>query len=353
MEQADLVAIYYWQQLLQLPDLEQCFHACRGKLLIGICAHNLMEGSWRAPGLEIMNRLALAVFVTNACMYREYAPLLRAPVFSTPNGVDTSFYRPRLWPRRTGPLRVGWAGSLANHGPEQRGFLDLIMPATRLARGVQLVTAIREECWRSRSVLRSQREMRQFYRSLDVYLCASRSEGTPNPCLEAAASGVPIVSTPVGNMPEFLRDGSNGFLVERDPTAIARRLAELRDDRWLRIRMGAAARQAARQWDWRHMARHYDALFQTALRLSTHVRPPRVSWAPAHPREPGCPNHHWPGRALRAAPRAVRRGQAGAVSTMSETTLQLTDDVVSLAHLLRAGLSPGSLLFQLRLKLTN
>jgi glycosyltransferase involved in cell wall biosynthesis len=268
LERADLVAIYYWQQLTQLPQLEQSFLACRGRLLIGICAHNLMEGAWRARGLEIMNRLALAVFVTNASMHREYASLLRAPVFCTPNGVDTSFYRPRLWPRRTGPLRVGWAGSLGNHGPEQRGFHDLIVPATRLARGVQLVTAIREECWRS------QREMRQFYASLDAYVCASRSEGTPNPCLEAAASGVPIVSTPVGNMPEFLRDGSNGFLVERDPKAIARRLAELRDSRWLRIRMSAAARRTARQWDWRHMARHYDALFETSLRLSRDSRLP-------------------------------------------------------------------------------
>ena len=55
----------------------------------------------------------------------------------------------------------------------------------------QLLTAAREERWRGPE------EMRDFYRSLDVYLCASRSEGAPNTCLEAAACGVPLVTTAV------------------------------------------------------------------------------------------------------------------------------------------------------------
>ena len=84
--------------------------------------------------------------------------------------------------------------------------------------------------------------MRDFYQSLHVYVCASRSEGTPNPCLEAAACGLPVVTTPVGNMPEFVRDGVNGFFVARDVDAIAATLRRLRDDPELRERMGHAAR---------------------------------------------------------------------------------------------------------------
>jgi len=44
--------------------------------------------------------------------------------------------------------------------------------------------------------------MVEFYRSLDVYVCASRSEGTPNPCLEAAACGLPVVTTRVWAAPK-------------------------------------------------------------------------------------------------------------------------------------------------------
>jgi hypothetical protein len=44
------------------------------------------------------------------------------------------------------------------------------------AAGAELRLAIREEKWRGRE------EMLDFYHSLDVYVCASRSEGAPNPC---------------------------------------------------------------------------------------------------------------------------------------------------------------------------
>jgi glycosyltransferase involved in cell wall biosynthesis len=107
--------------------------------------------------------------------------------------------------------------------------------------------------------------MLEFYRSLDVYVCASRSEGTPNPCLEAAACGLPVVTTRVGNMPELIRDGENGFFVERDVMDIAEKLRWLRDDPELRDRLGRAARAAVEPWDWRFQAVHYDTMLRQVL----------------------------------------------------------------------------------------
>ncbi len=134
------------------------------------------------------------------------------------------------------PMRVGWAGSLNNQTSAHRGVPGFIVPAVAAVDGAELCLAAREER------LRDVDEMRDFYQSLHVYVCASRSEGTPNPCLEAAACGLPVVTTPVGNMPEFVRDGVNGFFVARDVDAIAATLRRLRDDPELRERMGHAAR---------------------------------------------------------------------------------------------------------------
>jgi glycosyltransferase involved in cell wall biosynthesis len=108
--------------------------------------------------------------------------------------------------------------------------------------------------------------MLDFYHSLDVYVCASRSEGTPNPCLEAMACGLPVITTRVGNMPELIRDGENGYLVERNVAAIAEKVARLRDDPVARERMGRAARAAVvESWDWRRQATRYHAMLQSVL----------------------------------------------------------------------------------------
>jgi glycosyltransferase involved in cell wall biosynthesis len=203
--------------------------------------------------------LPRAVAAINLKLAKQLETTLRGNVIYTPNGVDASFYHPPALPSPPEPFRVGWAGSLENQGSVHRGVDSFIVPAVAAIDGAELSLAAREHRWRNAE------EMREFYQSLHVYVCASRSEGSPNPCLEAAACGVPIVTTPVGNMPEFIRDGENGFFVTRDVDDIAAKLRRLRDDPALRERMGKAARARAEEWDWRQLASHYADMFQSIL----------------------------------------------------------------------------------------
>ncbi len=84
-----------------------------------------------------------------------------------------------------------------------------------------------------------------------------REEGFGMVLLEAAASGVPVIGSRVGGIPEGVVDGETGFLVpERDPAALAARLGTLLEDAALRARMGAAARARVEQ--------HFDIRRQTA-----------------------------------------------------------------------------------------
>ncbi len=70
-----------------------------------------------------------------------------------------------------------------------------------------------------------------------------REEGLGMVLLEAAATGIPVIGSRVGGIPECIVDGKTGFLVpERDDEALGRRMAELLADPVRRHGMGAAGR---------------------------------------------------------------------------------------------------------------
>lgn len=264
--EADLVLVYYWLQIDQMPRLERAFKRVRDRLLIGVCSEYELERRWRKPGLAMLKTLPRAVFANNLKLAKDLEAELGREVFYTPNGVDTSFFRPAAAPPPPAPLRIGWAGSLKNQSSAHRGVHQFIAPAVAAVEGAELCLAAREDRWRNAE------DMRELYQSLHVYVCASRSEGTPNPCFEAAACGVPIVTTPVGNMPELIRDGENGLFITRDVDDIAAKLRRLRDDPGLRERMGLAARAAVEAWDWRDQAPRYAQMFETVLSASRESR---------------------------------------------------------------------------------
>jgi glycosyltransferase involved in cell wall biosynthesis len=86
-------------------------------------------------------------------------------------------------------------------------------------------------------------DVANLYGCADVIVVAStQPDPLPNAALEAAAAGCCVVASDHGGLPEILRDGVSGRLVApADPAALAAVLAQLRDDRSQRERVGAAA----------------------------------------------------------------------------------------------------------------
>jgi glycosyltransferase involved in cell wall biosynthesis len=89
-----------------------------------------------------------------------------------------------------------------------------------------------------------QEDVAGWYAALDAVVLPSANEGTPVSAIEALAVGRPVVATRVGGVPDVVRDGENGFLVEvGDTEGLAERLARLAGDPALRGRMGASGRE--------------------------------------------------------------------------------------------------------------
>jgi glycosyltransferase involved in cell wall biosynthesis len=96
-----------------------------------------------------------------------------------------------------------------------------------------------------------------------VVALTSEHEGFPNALLEAMAQGRPVVATRVGGVPELVRDGQDGLLVE--PEGLAPALLRLLRDREARARMGASGRERAAAFGWARVVRETEDVYRDVL----------------------------------------------------------------------------------------
>jgi glycosyltransferase involved in cell wall biosynthesis len=89
----------------------------------------------------------------------------------------------------------------------------------------------------------------QFYNRAGMLICASTSEGGPRVTVEAMACAVPIISTPVGIMPELIEDNVNGMLFHWDAAELADRIRLLLYDDALRRHIGERGCEAVQQFN--------------------------------------------------------------------------------------------------------
>lgn len=87
-----------------------------------------------------------------------------------------------------------------------------------------------------------------IYRAADLFVLTSQFEGFPNSLCEAAASGLPIVTTPVGSVPDYFLEGNNCLYAKiGDVDDLTEKMVRLLLDRQLRRTMGKANFQLAKE----------------------------------------------------------------------------------------------------------
>ncbi len=89
-----------------------------------------------------------------------------------------------------------------------------------------------------------QHDLVSYYKTASCYLLTSDYEGYGRTLIEAAASGLPIVTTDVGIVDEYFADNDSALIVrERDVTAIAQRISTLIEDNNTRVRLSYTAKR--------------------------------------------------------------------------------------------------------------
>ena len=96
-----------------------------------------------------------------------------------------------------------------------------------------------------------------YLHDADIFTLPSIYEGNPMTIIEAMGTGLPIVASRVGGIPDMIHDGESGILVEPEPRAVCDALARMVEDGALRRRLGENAKAQSRQFSAEHMAEDY------------------------------------------------------------------------------------------------
>jgi glycosyltransferase involved in cell wall biosynthesis len=222
---------------------------------------------WRQRAFSFMDSYSVSSPLLDG-IYRGI-DALPDPGATIPDGVDLDRFKPHALDRLAEdarPLVVGWVGN-PNWGGDPlrdpKGVNSILNPAIESLQSedVDIVSHYADSTVR----MRNRDEMAQYYGEIDVLVCASEIEGTPNPVLEAMASGVPVVSTRVGIVPDALGPLQHRFILpERSVDAMAAALGALCRDRALLAQLSAENLDRAKAWSWAEKTKGWPGFWQAA-----------------------------------------------------------------------------------------
>ena len=182
-------------------------------------------------------------------------------IISFPNCIATDSFSPHPAHRSTNGVKALFMGSVGS----RKGTFDLLEALGRLkSRNCVLSTCIAGDEEREGDMLRARSRLQELQltdscelpgavrgkkktellEKANLFVLPSYNEGLPMAILEGMSAGMAIVSTPVGGIPEVVRDGYNGFLIPAgDIDALVEKLAVLAHDPQLCHLMGQRSRE--------------------------------------------------------------------------------------------------------------
>jgi glycosyltransferase involved in cell wall biosynthesis len=96
----------------------------------------------------------------------------------------------------------------------------------------------------------------------DLFVLPSRQEGLPLALMEAVSSGLPVVTTSVGELPNLLTSGWDAVLVPPEqPEALAQAIQDLADHAELRQRLSTSALELSRRFDVRRCVSEVESVY--------------------------------------------------------------------------------------------
>ncbi len=211
--------------------------------------------------------------------------LPEAKVEVLPNGVETKLFATerarRTEAQQNEPVRLLFAGAMGR----LKGERDLVRAIERASRKLPNLRVmmlghgsetVKELCAET-GVLRRldyfgpapMNQRVEFFRQADLFVLPTYAEGMPVAVIEAMAAGLPVITTPVGGIPDLITDGVEGWLVAPgEVAALAEKIELLAGDESMRLAMGGRAVLKAAQFDRHEVFALLDQVLRELLGIS-------------------------------------------------------------------------------------
>lgn len=226
-------------------NFEEYISIFKNKISTCVCDHMFLEGNELNRFYDVFNRYTKSYYVISNKLYNIYKNIKRykAPYGVIMDSIDTNIFVPKNIERfeydnisnRT--IKIGWVGN-SNFFSEVDKSVDY--------KGLHTITDVAldelikeghaiEKLYADRNdKLIPNKNMPDYYKNIDIYICSSIYEGTPLPVLEAIACGVPIITTDVGVVPDVLGPKQKQFIMEeRSVSILKEKILELLNNREL------------------------------------------------------------------------------------------------------------------------
>ena len=203
---------------------------------------------------DYQNHNFSGLFVNNLESYQIIHHLKNT--FYCPNGVNEKLFSYKF--PRCSEITACWVGN--NASMNNKG-LDIIKQAC-LKTSINLIVLDQSKNVYNGNIFTHRQVRDKIYHKSSFYICASEMEGTPNPALESLACGLPVISTRVGNMPEIIVDGYNGYLIERSIDSLCEAIEKMKQSDLLSMSINARE-SILKGWTWEQQSTRYSDAFHT------------------------------------------------------------------------------------------
>lgn len=200
-------------------------------------------------------------------IYTNDSRIVHKPNMTITDGVDLKLFRPYKLERfndrtKNQKLIIGWAGNSmwAADKEDFKGYHSIIKPVIEelISEGYKLELNIAD---RNIKMI-AHDDMPKYYSNIDLYICASKIEGTPNPILECMACGIPFISTDVGIVREVSGPMQSRYILEkRSKEELKKKLKEILDGSNILQKLSKENLESIKQWDWGYKTEEFKEFF--------------------------------------------------------------------------------------------